>query len=81
MHTTGDYAGVVLDGTDIVKLSESFGVEGIKVESEDAIGGAVESGLETVEREGRPLLLDVRMPLGIPEGGRAAKQFQLANTK
>lgn len=78
MHTSGDYAGVVLDGTDIVKLSESFGVEGIRVESEDAIGTAVESGLDTVEREGRPLLLDVRMPLGIPEGGRAAKHFQLA---
>ncbi len=78
MHETGDYAGVVLDGTDIVKLSEAFGVEGIKIESEDAIAGAVEHGLDTVEREGRPLLLDVRMPLGIPEGGRAAKQFQLA---
>lgn len=78
MHESGNYAGVVLDGTDIVKLSESFGVEGIKVESEDSIAGAVEHGLDTVEREGRPLLLDVRMPLGIPEGGRAAKQFQLA---
>ncbi len=78
MHETGNYAGVVLDGTDIVKLSESFGVEGIKIESEDAIAGAVEHGLDTVEKEGRPLLLDVRMPLGIPEGGRAAKQFQLA---
>lgn len=80
MHTTGDYAGVVLDGADIVKLAESFGVEGIKVDSESAIGGAVEQGLETVEREGRPLLLDVRMPLGIPEGGRAARQFQLAGS-
>lgn len=78
MHESGNYAGVVLDGTDIVKLSESFGVEGIKIESEDAIAGAIEQGLDTVEREGRPLLLDVRMPLGIPEGGRAAKQFQLA---
>lgn len=78
MHETGNYAGVVLDGTDIVKLSESFGVEGIKVESEDSVAGAVEHGLDTVEREGRPLLLDVRMPLGVPEGGRAAKQFQLA---
>lgn len=78
MHSSGDFAGVVLNGTDIVKLSEAFGVEGIKVESEDAIAGAVEQGLDTVEREGRPLLLDVRMPLGLPEGGRAAKQFQLA---
>ncbi len=78
MHETGNYAGVVLDGADIVKLSEAFGVEGIKVDSEDKIAGAVEHGLDTVEKEGRPLLLDVRMPLGIPEGGRAAQQFQLA---
>ena len=77
MHTSGDYAGVVLDGADIVKLSESFGVEGIKVESESSVAEAVERGLDTVEREGRPLLLDVRMPLGLPEGGRAAKQFKL----
>jgi benzoylformate decarboxylase len=78
MHDTGNYAGVVLDGMDIVKLSESFGVEGIKVESEASVADAVERGLDTVEREGRPLLLDVRMPLGIPEGGRAAEQFKLA---
>ncbi len=77
MHETGDYAGVVLDGTDIVKLSESFGVEGRRVESEASVQGAIDEGLDTVEREGRPLLLDVRMPLGIPSGGRAAKQFQL----
>lgn len=81
MHESGNYAGVVLDGTDIVKLSESFGVEGMKVESEDAMAGAIERGLDTVEREGRPLLLDVRMPLGIPEGGRAAEQFQLAGSR
>lgn len=80
MHKSGDYAGVVLDGADIVKLSESFGVEGIKVDNESAVADAVERGLDTVEREGRPLLLDVRMPLGVPEGGRAAQQFKLAGT-
>ena len=35
-------------------------------------------GLDTVEKEGRPLLLDVRLPVGLPAGGRAAKQFTLA---
>jgi benzoylformate decarboxylase len=76
MKSSGDYAGVVLDGMDIVKLSESFGVEAKAVESEAEVGKEIERGLDTVEREGRPLLLDVRMPLGIPSGGRAARQFK-----
>lgn len=80
MHSSGDYAGVVLDGADIVKLSESFGVEGIRVENEASVADVVERGLDTVEREGRPLLLDVRMPLGVPEGGRAAKQFTFSDS-
>jgi hypothetical protein len=37
---------------------------------------AVREGLDTVEREGRPMVLDVQLPLGLPEGGRAADQVK-----
>jgi benzoylformate decarboxylase len=78
MKDTGEYAGVVLDGIDVVGIAESFGVEGIRVDDEAKIKEEVERGLDTVEKEGRPLLLDVRLPVGLPAGGRAAKQFTLA---
>ena len=77
MNKRGRYEGVVLDGIDVVGLAESFGVEGIRVDDEERIGAAVAEGLETVEKEGRPLLLDVTMPLGLPTGGEAADQYQL----
>ena len=79
MHDTGEYSGVVLDGADIVQLAGSFGVEGRKVTDESEIMTAVEEGLATVEREGRPMLLDVQLPLGIPAGGRAARQFKFSD--
>ena len=78
MNKRSRYEGVVLDGIDVVGLAESFGVEGIRVDDEARIKAAVADGLETVEKEGRPLLLDVKMPLGLPAGGKAADQYQLA---
>ncbi len=79
MKDTGEYAGVVLDGVDIVQLAGAFGVEGRKITDESKIVAAVEESLDTVEREGRPLVLDVKLPLGIPAGGTAAKQFKVAS--
>jgi benzoylformate decarboxylase len=78
MKRTGEFEGVELDNIDIIGIAKSFGVEGIKVDDEANVGEAVSRGLDTVEREGRPLLLDVRMPLGLPKGARAAKPFKLA---
>ena len=77
MNKRARYEGVVLDGIDVVGLAESFGVEGIRVDDESRIEAAVADGLETVEKEGRPLLLDVKMPLGLPAGGKAADQYKL----
>lgn len=74
MKDTATYAGVVLDGADIVQLAGSFGVEGRKVDDESKIADVVKESLDTVEREGRPMVLDVQLPLGLPEGGKAAKQ-------
>ena len=79
MKETGEYAGVVLDGIDPVKIAEGFGVEAMRVEDEALLAAAIERGLDVVEREGRPLLLDVRLPLGLPAGGHAAAPFRLTD--
>ena len=73
MKDTGEYAGVALEGIDIVDLARSFGVEGRRIDDESKISEAVNEGLDKVEREGRPLVLDVQLPLGLPRGGRPAK--------
>ena len=79
MGRTGEYAGVRLDGIDPVAISEGFGVEAERVDDEAVIEEAMERGLATVEREGRPYLLDVRLPVGLPKGGRAAPPFEMAS--
>ena len=81
MKTSGEYAGVVLDGIDPVKIAEGFGVEAMSVGDEARLDDAISNGLKLVEKEQRPFLLDVRLPLGLPEGGRAAVPFQLSGTK
>ena len=77
MSDAGNYAGVALEGIDIVKLSESFGVEGRDVTDEAAVEAAIAEGLDTVERERRPMLLNVHLPQGLPAGGRAVPPFEL----
>ena len=77
MSDAGSYAGVALEGIDIVKLSESFGVEGRDVTDEATVEAAIAEGLETVERERRPMLLNVHLPQGLPAGGRAVPPFKL----
>ena len=79
MKETGEYAGVVLDGIDPVKLADGFGVDGMHVQDESRLAAAIDHGLNVVEGENRPFLLNVRLPLGVPEGGRAAKQFRLVD--
>ena len=79
MKETGEYAGVVLDGIDPVQLANGFGVDGMHVQDESRLAAAIDHGLNVVEGENRPFLLNVRLPLGVPEGGRAAKQFRLAD--
>ena len=77
MKETGEYRGVVLDNIDPVKLAEGFGVEAMDVTDESAVSDAIEQGLKTVEDEGRPFLLNVHMPLGLPEGGRPGPLYSL----
>ena len=79
MQQTGEYAGVVLDGADPVKLAEGFGVDGMHVQDESHLPEAIAHGLEVVEGEGRPYLLNVHLPLGLTQGGRAATPFRLTD--
>ena len=77
MKETGEYRGVVLDNIDPVKLAEGFGVEAMDVTDESTVSDAIEQGLKTVADEGRPFLLNVHMPLGLPEGGRPGAIYSL----
>ena len=80
MKKSGDYGGVVLDGIDPVKLAEGFGVEGMHVQDEAKIQEAIDHGLDVVQQEQRPFLLNVHLPSGLPKGGRAAAPFSLKDT-
>jgi benzoylformate decarboxylase len=77
MKRDNTYAGVVLDGIDPVKIAAGFGVEGMQVQEESGLDAALAQGLKVVEEEQRPFLLDVRLPTGVPQGGRAAEPFRL----
>lgn len=80
MKQASEYAGVVLDGIDPVQIAAGFGVEGMRVQDESCLEDAIEHGLQVVEEEQRPFLLDVHLPLGLPAGGQAAAPFRLASS-
>ena len=77
MKETGEYAGVELEGIDPVKIADGFGMDGACVSEESKLEEALDRGLKAVTEEQRPFLLDVRLPLGLPDGGRGAAPFQL----
>jgi benzoylformate decarboxylase len=79
MKRTGEYRGVVLDNIDPVKLSESFGVEAMDATDESSIAGAIAHGLKTVEEEKRPFLLNVHLPIGLPEGGHPKAPYSFSD--
>ena len=47
------------------------------VQEESKIEEAMDHGLKLVESENRPFVLNVHLPIGLPEGGRPAKHFEL----
>ena len=49
------------------------------MDDESQIESVVQEGLDTVEREGRPLVLDVQLPIGVPAGGRPAKPVKFTD--
>jgi len=68
-----------IDNIDPVKLSESFGVEAMDATDESSIAGAIEHGLKMVEDEKRPFLLNVHLPIGLPEGGRPKAPYSFSD--
>ena len=78
MSQNGDYNFVALQGMDPAEIANAFGVEGRRVTDEASVEDTISESLDTVAREGRPMLLDVRMPMGIPEGGTVAPQYKMA---
>ena len=77
MSDTGNYQGVVLDGIDPVKIADAFGMDGERVDDEEKLNESIQRGLEIVTKQNRPYLLDVRLPLGLPEGGVADEQYRM----
>ena len=76
MEETDEYPGVVLSGIDPVKIAEGFGVEAMCIKDESCVADSIERGLEVVEHEGRPFLLDVHLPLDLPNNGRGVEPFR-----
>ena len=80
MKQTGGYAGVALENIDPVKISEGFGVEARNIDDEAEVATAIAEGLDLVERERRPLLLNVHVPQGLPPGGHATQPYRVGDT-
>ena len=77
MSDTGNYQGVVLDGIDPVKIADAFGMDGERVDDEEKLNESIQRGLEIVTKQNRPYLLDVRLPIGLPEWGVADQQYSM----
>jgi benzoylformate decarboxylase len=80
MKQSGNYGGVVLDKIDPVKIAEGFGVEGMHVEDEDRLEAAIDHGLDLVQREKRPFVLNAHLLRGLPKGGRAETPFSFRDS-
>ncbi len=79
MEETDEYPGVVLNGIDPVKIADGFGMEAVSVKDESCVAESIKRGLDVVERESRPFLLDVHLPLNLPNNGRAARHFRASD--
>ena len=77
MSDTRKFAGVSLEGIEPVQIANAFGMDGETVNDETKVLDAIRRGLSVVNTEGRPYLLDVRLPSGLPEGGVAANPFRM----
>ena len=81
MSDSGEYGGVVLDDINPLKIANSYGIDGERLDNEDKVKETIKRALDIVQNENRPYLLDVRMPLGLPSKGKAMKQFLMKERK
>ncbi|HJM52786.1 MAG TPA: thiamine pyrophosphate-binding protein [Dehalococcoidia bacterium] len=77
MIDTGQYASVALEGIEPVAIAGGFGMDGIVVNDEAKLRGAIKHGLDVVMNDQLPYLIDVKLPLGLPEGGTPAEVWKL----
>lgn len=77
MSDTGQYASVALEGIDPVAIAGGFGMDGIVVDEEAQLRDAIKHGLDVVMNDQQPYLIDVKLPLGLPEGGTPAEVWKL----
>ena len=78
MSDTGQYASVALEGIDRVAIAGGFGMAGIGGDNESELRDAITHGLDIVMNEQIPYLIDVKLPLGLPEGGTPAEVWKFA---
>jgi benzoylformate decarboxylase len=78
MTDTGEYASVALEGIDPVMIAKGFGMDGITVDDESKVTEAIARGLDIVMNEKRPYIIDVKLPLGLPQGGTPAEVWKFA---
>ncbi|HJM52644.1 MAG TPA: thiamine pyrophosphate-binding protein [Dehalococcoidia bacterium] len=78
MSDTGEYASVALEGIDPVVIASGFGMDGVTVDDESKVAEAIARGLDIVMNEKRPYIIDVKLPLGLPEGGTPAEVWKFA---
>ena len=77
MSDTRKFAGVSLEGIEPVKIASAFGMDGETVNDETKVLEAIRRGFSVVNTEGRPYLIDFRLPSGLPEGGIPADQYRM----
>jgi thiamine pyrophosphate-dependent acetolactate synthase large subunit-like protein len=76
MSDTSQYASVALEGIDPVAIAGGFGMDGIVVDDESKLQDAIKHGLDIVMNDQRPYLIDVKLPIGLPEGGTPAEVWK-----
>ncbi len=77
MSDSEEYEGVALEKVDPVTIAEGYGVEGRHIKNESDVEAAISQGIDIVERERRPMVLNVNLLQGIPSGSRPMKPFWL----
>jgi hypothetical protein len=53
-------------------------MDGVTADDESKAAEAIARGLDIVMNEKRPYIIDVKLPLGLPEGGTPAEVWKFA---
>ena len=77
MNDTNEYSGIVLDKINPATIAKGFGLESETINQEALLPNAIKKGIEYTKNNNKPYLLNVILPIGLPENGKAAKPFQL----